>query len=658
MKSKVESIPVPDDFRANARISSEEEYNRLYQESILDPVGFWDRLAESELDWVKPWKETLWYDPTAIGERAGGYLRWFSGGELNASYNCVDRHVSAGQGDRIAIHWQGDNEEEKRSLTYRELLTKVTKLANALKGLGARKGTAVTIYMPMVPEAAVAMLACARIGAMHSVVFSAFSSDALKSRIEDCKSQIVITADCSYHAGKVIALKHKVDEALAHCPTVKKVLVYDRSGERLQNTPMKEGRDYSWSETVETQPTDCPAEPFESETPLFALYTSGSTGKPKGVLHTTAGYLLFAHTTFKYTFDYQSEDIFFCTADVGWITGHSYSVYGPLSNCATIVMYEGVPTYPAADRFWKVIDHFKVTIFYTAPTAIRALMRLGEDIPDQFDFESLRLLGSVGEPINPEAWRWYHRVIGRERCPIVDTWWQTETGGILLTTLPGVHPMKPGSAGRPFFGVVPKIVVSEEGGAGAEDGGALFLEKPWPGMLRGVFGDEKAKLIKDTYFSRDPNLYFTGDGCRLDDDGYYTLQGRIDDVINVSAHRLAAAELESALVANPKVAEAAVVGFPHELKGQGIYCFVTLKSDVTQSPEILNELKQWVRKEIGPIATPDKIQFAPALPKTRSGKIMRRILRKIAEGQGDGIGDTSTLADPMVVEALLKGRVV
>lgn len=644
-------------FRKHARISGEADYAKLYQESVENPEKFWAKLAESELVWAKKWNEVLWYDPSAIGEREGGYVKWFSGGELNASYNCLDRHIKNGHGHKHAILWQGEREEERRELTYIELHQAVCKLANALKQLGVKKGSVVTIFLPMIPEAVISMLACARIGATHMVVFSAFSSESLKSRIQDCQSELVITSDFSFHAGKIVSLKHKVDDAVSQCPSVKKVLVYDRSGQGLRELPMTPGRDVSWSEIVEKQSFECPAEPMEAETPLFALYTSGSTGKPKGVLHTTGGYLLFVHTTFKYIFDYKPEDIFFCSADVGWITGHSYVCYGPLSNCATIVMFEGTPTYPTPDRFWKIIEHFKVSIFYTAPTAIRALMRLGEEIPGGFDLSSLRLLGSVGEPINPEAWRWYHRVIGKGRCPIVDTWWQTENGGILITTLPGVHDMKPGSAGKPFFGVVPKILPAEDGGDISKEGGPLFIKKPWPGMLRGVYGDSRAKLIKDTYFLRVPELYFTGDGCKLDEDGYYTLLGRIDDVLNVSAHRLSTAELESALVANPKVAEAAVVGFAHSVKGQGIYCFVTLKKDVSESEGLSGELKQWVRTTIGPIATPDKIQFSPALPKTRSGKIMRRILRKIAEGNIDSIGDTSTLADPTVVEGLLKGRI-
>jgi len=643
-------------FKSKARINTVQDYERLYQESITNPEKFWGELASSDLLWKKKWDRVLECDFSRIGKSEEPYLRWFQGGELNISSNCLDRHVEAGHGKRTAIIWQGDNEEESRELTYTELLEEVCRLANALEELGAGPKSTVTIYLPMLPETAIAMLACSRIGAMHSVVFSAFSAEALRSRIEDCGSEIVITADVGYHGGKEIRLKDKVDLALSGPNALKKVrtvLVLDRSGQELKNVTMVPHRDHSWTEVVSRQAAVAAAPSFVSEHPLFALYTSGSTGKPKGVLHTTAGYLLYAHTTFKYIFDYRPEDIFFCTADVGWITGHSYVVYGPLSNCATVVMYEGIPTYPEANRFWKIIDKYKVSIFYTAPTAIRALMRLGDEIPNKFSLESLRLLGSVGEPINPEAWKWYYNVIGKKRCPIVDTWWQTENGGILITTLPGVHEMKPGSAGKPFFGIVPKI--AEENNPNS---GPLFIEKPWPGMLRGVFGDKKADLIKHHYFSRIGDKYFSGDGAKIDDDGYFTLLGRIDDVLNVSAHRLSTAELESSLVNHHSVAEAAVVGYPHELKGQGIYCFVTLKKDVVENEDLVKSLKEQVRKEIGPIATPDKIQFTSSLPKTRSGKIMRRILRKIAEGDLDNIGDTSTLADPSVVEQLLEKRIV
>ena len=643
-----------DSFRAKSRLHRIEDYERLYAESVREPERFWGELAESELVWTEKWKTVLECDFQKIGNEEGAYLRWFKGGELNVSFNCLDRHVHAGHGERTAILWQGENEAEERRINYRELLDAVSRVANALRELGAKQGTAVTIFLPMIPEAAITMLACARIGAMHSVVFSAFSAESLRSRIEDCRSEIVITSDVGYHGGKVIPLKDKVDTAVAGATTVKKVLVFDRSGNGLTNVSFNPERDVNWKEIVARQSEISPARSFEAETPLFALYTSGSTGKPKGVLHTSGGYLLYAHTTFKYIFDYRPEDIFFCTADVGWITGHSYVVYGPLSNCATVMMFEGIPTYPTPDRFWQIIDKYKVSIFYTAPTAIRALMRLGDEIPGRFQLSSLRLLGSVGEPINPEAWRWYYHVIGRGRCPIVDTWWQTENGGILITTLPGVHDMKPGSAGKPFFGIVPEIIADD---GASKNSGPLFITRPWPGMLRGVYGDPKSVLVKNNYFSRVEGRYFTGDGARLDDDGYYTLLGRIDDVLNVSAHRLSTAELESSLVNHPSVAEAAVVGYPHDIKGQGIYCFVTLKSDVSESSELITALREQVRTEIGPIATPDKIQFAPALPKTRSGKIMRRILRKIAEGDVGNIGDTSTLADPSVVDHIVAHRV-
>jgi acetyl-CoA synthetase len=571
------------------------------------------------------------------------------------SYNCLDRHVAGPLRTRTALLWQGEKDEDKRRVTYEELHRLVCRFANVLRKNGVKKGTTVTLFMPMVPETVVAMLACARVGAIHSVVFSAFSSESLKSRIQDCQSYLVITADAGFHAGKVIELKNKVDAAVSECPTVQRVIVYNRGNTMVQMTA---GRDVWWHEEMASSAVSdhSEAEPMDAEDPLFILYTSGSTGKPKGVLHTTGGYLLYTHLTFKYVFDYHPEDIFWCTADVGWITGHSYLVYGPLSNGATCVMFEGVPTWPQPDRFWRIIQEYKVSIFYTAPTAIRALMRLGEEWPDACDLSSLRLLGTVGEPINPEAWMWYQRVIGKERCPIVDTWWQTETGGILITTLPGAMATKPGSAGKPFFGVRPLIVKEDGKEAGVDEGGSLMITHAWPGMLRGVYGDRKSELIKRVYFSKFPGMYFTGDGSRRDKDGYYWLLGRIDDVLNVSAHRIATAELESALVGHPSVAEAAVVGFPHETKGQGIYCYVTLKKGIAPTEELRMELIRQVRTAIGPIATPDKIQFTDSLPKTRSGKIMRRILRKVAEGKIDEIGDTSTLADPAVVDSLVKQR--
>ncbi|MGA0369418.1 MAG: acetate--CoA ligase, partial [Kiritimatiellia bacterium] len=564
-----------------------------------------------------------------------------------------DRHVKNGKRDKVAIQWQGENAAESRTLTYADLKREVSKFANVLRYHGVKKGTVVTIYMPMIPEMPIALLACARIGAIHSVVFSAFSSDALRNRIQDCGSEIVITSDISYHAGKVSGLKDKVDHAVEQCPEVRKVFVYNRGGGEFYMQP---GRDLWWQEEMRDVSEECPPEPMYAEDPLFILYTSGSTGKPKGVLHTTGGYLLWATMTSKYVFDLHDEDIFWCTADVGWITGHTYLTYGPTSNGVTQIMFEGVPTWPQPDRFWEIVAKYKVTVFYTAPTAIRALMRLGETWPEKHDLSSLRLLGSVGEPINPEAWKWYHRVIGAGKCPIVDTWWQTETGGVLLTTLPGAQGAKPGAAGFPLFGVQPKILRTDGSEADINEGGSLCITAPWPGMLRGVYGDAVNERIRHTYFAKFPGIYFSGDGCRKDADGYYWLLGRMDDVINVSAHRFATAEFESSLVGDSRVAEAAVVGFPHETKGQGVYCFVTLKSHVEGDDRLRRELVEKVRTDIGPIAKPDVIHFAPALPKTRSGKIMRRILRKIAEGDLDGIGDTSTLADPGVVDSLLESR--
>ncbi len=640
------------EFSNKAHIKSLAEYETLYRQSIENPDAFWGTQAEENLTWIKKFDSVLEYDFSRIGSEAKPYVKYFSGGKLNVSANCLDRHLNGPRKNKAAIIWQGEKEEERRTLTYQELHTEVSRFANVLKAQGVTPGATVTIYMPMIPETAIAMLACARVGAIHSVIFSAFSPDSIRNRINDCSSSVVITADIGFHGGRIIELKSNVDQALLECPTVKKVVVFNRGNSVVDMQP---GRDVWWHEAMAKADTHCAPTEMGSEDPLYILYTSGSTGKPKGVLHTSAGYLLYAHLTFKYIFDIKEEDIFWCTADVGWVTGHSYVVYGPLSNGATVLMFEGVPTYPAPDRFWKIVEDYKVNIFYTAPTAIRALMRVGEEWPNKHDLSSLRLIGTVGEPINPEAWMWYHRVIGKERCPIVDTWWQTETGGVMISTIPGAVPTKPGSAGRPFFGVVPEILKNDGTPTEAGEGGSLFISKPWPGMIRGVFGDEKNELIKKVYFSMTNGKYFTGDGCRQDKDGYYWLLGRIDDVINVSAHRFATAEIESALVSHSTVAEAAVVGFPHETKGQGIYCFVTLKQGIESSEDLRKILIGHVRKEISPIATPDKIHFTPALPKTRSGKIMRRILRKIAEGRPDEIGDTSTLADPSVVESLLKG---
>jgi acetyl-CoA synthetase len=637
-------------FSKSARISSLAEYERIYKESIENPEEFWSKQAKENLQWFDTWGETLESDFASVGVQSSPYLRFFCGARINASFNCLDRHL-AQNAKKTAIIWQGENEDETRELTYEALHLEVSKFANSLKSLGVKKGSTVTIFMPMIPELAIAVLACARIGAIHSVVFSAFSVDSLRNRIQDCGAEVVITSDVGFHAGKIIPLKEKTDQAVKDCETVRHVVVYNRGSAKVS---FVEGRDVWWHELMQNVDANCPAEHLDSEDPLFILYTSGSTGKPKGVMHTNGGYLLYAHLTCKYVFDLKPTDVYWCTADVGWITGHSYLIYGPLSNGATAVMFEGVPTYPEPNRFWKIIEKNKVTIFYTAPTAIRALMKLGESWPNAADLSSLRLLGTVGEPINPEAWIWYHKTIGKERCPIVDTWWQTETGGIMITTLPGAMPTKPGSAGKPFFGI--KLEILKDDGAPAEvnEGGSLVITNPWPGMLRGVYGDAKSELVKNVYFSKFPGKYFTGDGCRRDEDGYYWLLGRIDDVINVSAHRFATAEIESALVSHFAVAEAAVVGFPHEVKGQGIYCFVTIKDGFVASLELEKEIILQVRKEIGPIATPDFIQFAPALPKTRSGKIMRRILRKIAEGLIEEVGDVSTLADPSVVESLIR----
>ena len=646
-------FPPRPESTTGAHVQSVAEYDRLYRQSIDDPNGFWQEQAKEQLTWFALPQQDSLHDFSQIGEVEAPYVSYFKGGTLNASYNCLDRHLQTFRKNKAAILWQGENEHERRTLTYRELHNEVCRAANVLKALGVKKGSVVTIYLPMIPELSIAVLACARIGAVHSVVFSEFSADALKSRIQDCQTQVVITADVGFHAGKVNELKKKVDRALTECPSVTQVLVYNRGNVSID---MRQGRDHWWHERMYAPEISkiCEALPVDAEDPLFTLYTSGSTGKPKGVLHTTAGYLLYASLTFRYVFDIREEDTFWCTADVGWITGHSYLIYGPLSNGATTVMFEGIPTYPTADRFWKIISDYQVSVFYTAPTAIRALMRLGEELPGQHDLSSLRVLGSVGEPINPEAWMWYHRVIGKERCPIVDTWWQTETGGIMITTLPGAHPTKPGSAGLPFFGVVPEILRQDGTPVAVNEGGSLVLTQPWPGMLRGVYGDAKNELVRNVYFTKFPGKYFTGDGCRRDEDGYYWLLGRIDDVINVSAHRFSTAEIESALVSHTDVAEAAVVGIPHETKGQGIYCYVTVKANVTVTEELRKTLIDHVRSQISPIATPERIHFTVALPKTRSGKIMRRILRKIAEGNTSDLGDTSTLADPSVVDALLR----
>ena len=635
---------VPSDWAASAHVDIN-TYQDMYRRSVEDPDGFWREQA-ARLDWIKPFtkvKNTS-FAPGNID------IRWFEDGTLNVAANCLDRHLAT-RGDKVAILWEGDDPSESRSITYRELHAEVCRFANVLKSLGVSKGDRVTIYLPMIPEAAMAMLACARIGAIHSIVFGGFSPDSLAGRIGDCHSTLVITADEGLRGGKKVPLKHNTDSALTKTIGDEKVLVIRRTGGEVA---MHAGRDFWYHELAATVSAECPAEEMSAEDPLFILYTSGSTGRPKGVLHTTGGYLLHAAMTHEIVFDLKEDDVFWCTADVGWVTGHSYIVYGPLANGATSLMFEGIPNYPTNARFWQVVDKHKVTIFHTAPTAIRALMQAGDGPVKTTSRASLRLLGSVGEPINPEAWEWYYRVVGDERCPIVDTWWQTETGGILITPLPGATPLKPGSASWPFFGVQPAIVDAEgKIMEGACEGNLVILDA-WPGIMRTVYGDQDR--FEQTYFSAYKNMYFTGDGCRRDADGYYWITGRVDDVINVSGHRMGTAEVESALVAHTSVSEAAVVGYPHDIKGQGIYAYVTLMAGVEPSDALRKELAGWVRKEIGPIATPDLIQFAPGLPKTRSGKIMRRILRKIAEDEPGSLGDTTTLADPAVVDDLVENR--
>ncbi len=634
----------PSELSEKAYIKSLDEYKEIYRRSIADPQAFWAELA-GQLDWYKKWDKVL------IEDFKDGKHQWFVGGKLNVSYNCLDRHLKTWRKNKAAIIWEGDT-GDSNSLTYQQLYYQVCKFANVLKKIGVKKGDRVCIYLPMLPELPVVMLACARIGAVHNVVFGGFSAEALRDRILDCGSTVLICSDGYYRGGRVIRSKDNADVALESCPDVKNVIVVKRADIGI---PMKSGRDYWWHDVMNADDIKryCEPEMMDAEDPLFILYTSGSTGKPKGVLHTQAGYLVYTYQTFKWVFDSKEDDTYWCTADIGWITGHSYIVYGPLAFGATSIIFEGIPSYPHPDRFWEIVEKYQVNVFYTAPTALRSLMKEGNEWPNKRDLSSLRILGSVGEAINPEAWMWYYNVIGKSKCPIVDTWWQTETGGILITPLPGATPLKPGSATLPFPGIELAVLREDGSTAGVNEGGYLVITRPWPGLMRRVYGDPER--FKKTYFTRFPGVYTTGDGARVDEDGYYWLMGRIDDVIKISGHRIGTTEVESALVSHPSVAEAAVVGTPHAIKGQAIYAFVTLKVSVEKSDDLKNELVSHVRKMIGPIATPEKIQFADALPKTRSGKIMRRVLTEIASGNSKGFGDISTLADPSVVEALLKG---
>jgi len=643
MMAEKRTIYPPSELAKNAYIRSMDEYKEIYQRSIDDPEGFWAEMAE-QLDWFKKWDKVL------VEDFAEGQHQWFVGGKLNVCYNCLDRHLSTWRKNKAALIWEGDAGDTK-SLTYQELYYHVCKFANVLKKYGVKKGDRITIYLPMILELPIAMLACARIGAVHSVVFGGFSADALRDRMLDCESTLLICADGYYRGGKVICSKNNADEALTACPEVKNAIVVKRADIEVN---MEKGRDHWWHDEINARDIEprCEPEVMDAEDPLFILYTSGSTGKPKGVLHTQAGYLIYTYQTTKWVFDIKDEDTYWCTADIGWVTGHSYILYGPLALGTTSLVFEGVPSYPHPDRFWEIVEKHRVNIFYTAPTAIRAIMREGDEWPKKRDLSSLRILGTVGEPINPEVWIWYYTTIGQGRCPVIDTWWQTETGGHVITPLPGAGPIKPGSASLPFPGIVPAVLRENGTEADVNEGGYLVIKRPWPGLMRGVYGDPKR--FKETYFLRFPGAYTAGDGARVDEDGFYWLMGRIDDVINVAGHRIGTAEVESALVSHDAVAEAAVVGMPHEIKGQGIYAFVTLKVGVEKSDELKKELKTHVRKEIGPIATPDAIQFADGLPKTRSGKIMRRILSKIAAGDTEDLGDTSTLADPSVVTTLVK----
>lgn len=634
-----------DEFRKNAYIKSEEEYSEIYKKSIEDPSGFWAEKAE-QLHWFKKWDTVFHYTDKP-------FVKWFEGGKLNVSYNCLDVHLETWRRNKAAIIWQDEPEDTEEIYTYGELHRFVCRFANVLKKRGVGKGDRVCLYMPMVPELAIAMLACARIGAIHSIVFGGFSSESIKKRIEDCEAKMLIATDGSIRKGEVFPIKQNVDEAIKDLKCVQSVIVVQRAKNKID---MKEGRDFFWQDEMDAEDIsdDCPAEWMDAEDPLFILYTSGTTGRPKGVLHTTGGYLVYVYQTAKWVFDLKDTDTFWCTADIGWITGHSYLIYGPLANGATVVMFEGIPTYPAPDRFWRIVEKFKVTIFYTSPTAIRSLEREGDAWPKKHKLNSLRLLGSVGEPINPEAWMWYFNVIGNGKCPIVDTWWQTETGGILIAPLPGATPLKPGSATKPFPGIIPAIFREDGTEANPNEGGYLVIKNPWPGMERTVWKDPQRYV--ETYFSKFHGIYFTGDSSRKDEDGYFWIMGRVDDVIKVSGHRLGTAEIESGIVSHPGVAESAVVPIPHEIKGNGIYAFVTLKKGVAKTDALKKEIIDAVTKTIGPIAKPDKIQFADALPKTRSGKIMRRILKAIADGE-QNVGDVTTLTDPSVVQKLLEERI-